>query len=428
MSNIDEREIIKRFEAISGLKPRPDVAARDIARVRQELSERNVGQGTGREGIWRIIMKSRITRLAAAAVIVVAAIIGLNMPNGAPAWAVEQTIQALGNVNTAVVTGEFNEGISHKFTLYIKGDPNGPSSFRGRIEAGQITGVIRDNMAYQHELGCREIYAYDLEKTKGKGVGTRLWYEVMKNAPWIAPIAPTMFQAAKLLSDDWSETYDKDEQTGRNTVVVIGSYEPLSASFRMEFDLKTKLIVRAKYWTNPNREGEPALNIENITYNIEVNDEIFDLEKKTGAKVVTEEETEKRLALWRQALKLEREKQYVKAIEAFQQIYEEYPNFTKTPEALCFIAILYRERGEYDRAIEFFEKVPAEYSAPRYAVLDAYRLLGRCYMSMGQDTKALEAFQTCLQLIGQWDPQALDWHKTRELVEEDMQKIQTKNK
>ena len=49
--------------------------------------------------IWRIIMKSRITKLAAAAVIIIAVLIGINHFGGSvdiatPAYALEQTIQA----------------------------------------------------------------------------------------------------------------------------------------------------------------------------------------------------------------------------------------------------------------------------------------------------------------------------------------------
>ncbi|HUT28212.1 MAG TPA: hypothetical protein VMX13_00360 [Sedimentisphaerales bacterium] len=96
MSNIDEKDIIKRFEAISEFKPAPEIAARDIARVRQKLSEQDGGQGTGHQSIWRIIMKSRMTRLAAGAVIIVVVILSITFLDKSvtPAYAVEQTLKA----------------------------------------------------------------------------------------------------------------------------------------------------------------------------------------------------------------------------------------------------------------------------------------------------------------------------------------------
>src|SRR3989304_9125621 len=46
-------------------------------------------------GIWRIIMKSRITKLAAAASILIVALYMLVGNSGPAAWAIEQTIEAL---------------------------------------------------------------------------------------------------------------------------------------------------------------------------------------------------------------------------------------------------------------------------------------------------------------------------------------------
>ena len=135
-----------------------------------------------------------------------------------------------------------------------------------------------------------------------------------------------------------------------------------------------------------------------------------------------------RWALWRHAIELDRKKQYLEAIKVYQELYEKYPQFIKTSEALVLIACCYREMGEYDKAIEYFEKVPREYSAPRYAILDGHRLLGRCYMTIGQDAKALEAFQKCLELIGEWDPEGLRWKKAKELTEKDVRKISDKRK
>jgi len=372
------------------------------------------------------IMRSRTTKLAATAVIIIAVLIGVNMLNSKPAWAIGQSVKALENIETAIVTGEFTDGITTKFTLRIKHDRDDWSSIRGFGESGEIIFIIRNKMCYEYWRGSREIYSYNLEDTKGKGIASRLWYELMKNLPWIAPIAPTMIEAAKVLASDWEEVYKKDEQTERDCVFVTGSYKPLSSSFQIVFDLETKLIVRAKYWANSSREGTPGLNIENIVYNKEIPDEIFDLKKYTEATVVDEEGMEKRLSLWREGVELDQKKQYAEAIKVYEQLYDQYPQFIKTPEALCLMAILYRDMGQYDKAIECFKKVPREYSAPRYAILDAYRLLGLCYMKIGQDTNALEAFKKCLELIGEWEPEGLEWEKAKALIEKDIRKINDK--
>ena len=96
MSNIDEEEIIKRFEAISEFKAAPEIAARDIARVRQGLSEQARRQGTGQQSIWRTIMKSTVTKLGAVAVLIVAVVLSLTFldKSATRAYAIEQTVEA----------------------------------------------------------------------------------------------------------------------------------------------------------------------------------------------------------------------------------------------------------------------------------------------------------------------------------------------
>jgi len=96
MSEIDEKEIKRRFETISRFEPSSEVTARDLEQVRKRLAEQTSGQRPREQKIWRIIMKSRITKLAAAAVIVLAVVFSMtifdkSMPT---AYAIEQTIQA----------------------------------------------------------------------------------------------------------------------------------------------------------------------------------------------------------------------------------------------------------------------------------------------------------------------------------------------
>jgi len=72
MSGKDEKKIERLFEAISRLEPGPDIVSRDLKRVRQSLTEQVSGHEQVRQNIWTIIARSRMTKAAAAAVILVA--------------------------------------------------------------------------------------------------------------------------------------------------------------------------------------------------------------------------------------------------------------------------------------------------------------------------------------------------------------------
>ncbi len=73
MSENDEKKIERLFEAISKLEPGPDIVTRDLERVKQSLTEQVNGQKQVQQNIWTIIARSRMTKAAAAAVILVAA-------------------------------------------------------------------------------------------------------------------------------------------------------------------------------------------------------------------------------------------------------------------------------------------------------------------------------------------------------------------
>ncbi|MHC4463037.1 MAG: hypothetical protein ACYS30_16645 [Planctomycetota bacterium] len=96
MSEIDEREIKGRFEVISQFELSPEVTARDLERIRKRLIEQTSGQRTRGQKMWRIIMKSRITKLATVAAIMIIVALSINFlgKSVAPAYAIEQTIEA----------------------------------------------------------------------------------------------------------------------------------------------------------------------------------------------------------------------------------------------------------------------------------------------------------------------------------------------
>ena len=82
MSEMDEREIKRRFELISKFEANPEVTIRDLKRVRESFGKRMTKQQTTQQKMLRIIMKSKITKFAAAAVIIIAVLIGIHYSGG----------------------------------------------------------------------------------------------------------------------------------------------------------------------------------------------------------------------------------------------------------------------------------------------------------------------------------------------------------
>ncbi len=88
MNEINEKEIKRRFEAISSFKTRPEVAERDLERVRQMLTKQSSQQETRPPNFWRIIMNSMKIRKVkvAIAVVVLMILLGLVPFNGTTAF------------------------------------------------------------------------------------------------------------------------------------------------------------------------------------------------------------------------------------------------------------------------------------------------------------------------------------------------------
>lgn len=81
MSKFDEKEIVHRLELIARIEPTLEAADRAMKRVRNILididkQERREGSNTT---VWRTIVQSKITRFAAAAVIIVAVLVGADL-------------------------------------------------------------------------------------------------------------------------------------------------------------------------------------------------------------------------------------------------------------------------------------------------------------------------------------------------------------
>ena len=103
MPQMDQKRIEHCFEEISQFRPRSEVAARDLDRAKERLAELTSEQRTKGQQIWIIIMKSRITKLAAAVAVIIAALVtshylGGSIDGTTIAWA--RVIETIENART----------------------------------------------------------------------------------------------------------------------------------------------------------------------------------------------------------------------------------------------------------------------------------------------------------------------------------------
>jgi hypothetical protein len=105
----------------------------DVHKIAEEAAKDFVEKEKPRHyALWENIMRSRITRLAAAAVIAAAVIFSVVLldKSVAPAYAVEQTINAMKEIRTVYMKGEFYRQGEFECWMKFGGNPDEPTHMR----------------------------------------------------------------------------------------------------------------------------------------------------------------------------------------------------------------------------------------------------------------------------------------------------------
>ena len=239
-----------------------------------------------RTKLWRIIIKSKITKFAAAAVIIIAVVLSLTFldKSATDVYAIEQTIEAFKKVNTVYV----EEIICEKGTLlntkmWARRGSNGKFFFGDfRLESGnkeQITVVNEsENKTYIYNPSAKTVRIYDrLNVTIGSFLDKDYFLHLQQEM------------------ENVELEYDKDEITGKKVVIlkykvpIPGRYDKsVTKSEVITFDLETKLPIRMASWDNPDFKGEPYSEWKLIEYDPELPEDTFKFKIPDGAKIVYE--------------------------------------------------------------------------------------------------------------------------------------------
>jgi outer membrane lipoprotein-sorting protein len=236
--------------------------------------------------IWRIIMKSQITKLATAAVIIIAFTISVTILNKTTStvWAIEQSIEVLSKYNAILFEG--SESLL---------DENGNLQRRDKKTWAAASEDQTRVEKERHEVGGvptlitngKETWRYDPQTNT-----------VIKNLPYGTPegwIGSRFFEQLNTFREsgvisDWEVTYGKDPVTSKQRAFLKVAWldkrynGPRSMWF--EFDVESKLVVSMRQWENANWKGPPRIVSEKITYYENLPDELFEFEIPEGATVI----------------------------------------------------------------------------------------------------------------------------------------------
>ena len=275
MNNENIEEILKNIGA-------EEIPA-DVHKIAQETSNNFSSSLRQTKQPKRIILleqiiKSRITKLAAAAMIAMAIVLPVAILNytTAPVWAIEQTIDAIEGFHAIYGSGVTvdENGKEFEFEYWARPRKDGTASGDLRMEAkgGRVIVVNEQkNITYKYD---------PLKNVVSVERGITFYSSPWVNGEW--------FRTMKEDCTEWHEEYRKDELTGRNCVFVKASdRDPGNNwSYIFQFDLETKLPIRLKVWNNSDFKGKPYVTANKIVYNPALPDGIFDFKIPEGVQII----------------------------------------------------------------------------------------------------------------------------------------------
>jgi len=228
-----------------------------------------------------LIMKNPFTKLAAAATIVLAAVLSITFLNqtATPAWAIEQTIEALNNIKVIHLVGYAKYPDQPRSALEGWAMPNSTDrSVSGNFKL--IEGDHHISIANEKE---NVTYVYTRHPNGDVVYLTRGLNRVCNPFP-----ASDLFRQFKQIGSNWIERYGKDEETGRDCVFVtfVGPSVDTASYWKFQFDLETKLPIHGGVWWSENYEGEPHFDYTAIEYGCELPEGFFDFDIPEGTQIV----------------------------------------------------------------------------------------------------------------------------------------------
>lgn len=226
--------------------------------------------------IWRIIMNSKITKIAAAAVVTLAVVVGVTLidKSTTPAYAIEQTIQAMRSVSS--VRAYCTDWDGSKGEGWVQVNP---------------------------ETGQEEYYYADIGNLLTVGTPQKTYYYYKdKNLVRIrneyVPAAEVRF--SRLFEDladliqrlnGKLEFQSEFDQELKKQVIKIHAYIPARTDFAgrefiISVDPKTKLPINTE--TIQGAPGQGVKSVDGFEYNVPIPQGLFDFQIPEGAEVVYE--------------------------------------------------------------------------------------------------------------------------------------------
>jgi outer membrane lipoprotein-sorting protein len=226
--------------------------------------------------VWRIIMNSKITKLATTAVLILAVVLGVTLidRSAAPAYAIEQTIQAMRSLRSVRAYCTDWDGSKGETLVQINPETGQEEYYYSDIGNLLIVATPQKTFYYHKDKNLVRIRNEHVLAAEVRF--SRLFEDL-----------PDLIERlnGKL---DFKSVFDQDLN---KQVIRVHGYIPAQKDFgEKEFiinvDPKTKLPINTE--TLKAAPGQGVKSADRFEYNVEIPQGLFDFEIPEGAKVVYE--------------------------------------------------------------------------------------------------------------------------------------------
>jgi outer membrane lipoprotein-sorting protein len=220
--------------------------------------------------IWRIIMKSPITKLAAAAVIIIAVVLSITIleKSVTPAYAIEQTIEAMRKVTTAHCIGATFKG--DRFEIWITINS----------ETGANEQICADMPELKIVASPNETYIYDKKKNSVSLMKGNQTSSDVRFGRFIEDMVDIAI--SKNAKIEINKVYD----TNRAKQVILLVIETDKTRLESKVDPETKLPMSLNLEVKGQpQSGQIGQSIDEIYYDSPLPEGIFEFKIPEGAEV-----------------------------------------------------------------------------------------------------------------------------------------------
>jgi len=224
--------------------------------------------------IWRTIMRRKITKPAAAAVIIVAAVLAISLwDRSAPtAYAIEQTIEAMQKVTTAHLLGTTFDG--GQVEMWTRINPETGENDHFYLDSPELKAVATPNEAYMYDK-------------KANVVTHLIGGHYIRSDFRFGRFIEDMFEVARSIDGEIGIDYVYDPDRAKQVILLVIKTDTSTLESKVDPETKLPMSLNLRLSGQP-QPGQIGQSFDEIYYDLPLPEGIFEFEIPEGAEVKEE--------------------------------------------------------------------------------------------------------------------------------------------